>query len=70
MRQPQPLSKNLKRFWQVKVSKQVSKSTSGERGTLVTTCCIVSASGNTLTLVIMGFPWKKALSGLLALTVG
>lgn len=30
-----------------KSSKQVSQSTSGERGTLVTTCCIESASGNT-----------------------
>lgn len=52
-----------------KSSKQVSQSTIGERGTLVTTCCIVSASGNTLPLA-MGFPRKKALSGLLALTVG
>ncbi|KAJ8927370.1 hypothetical protein NQ314_020145 [Rhamnusium bicolor] len=30
----------------VRGTKQVSKATSGERGTLVTTCCIISASEN------------------------
>lgn len=38
--------------------KQVSQCTSGERGTLVTTCCIVSASGNTLPPAMV-FPRKN-----------
>lgn len=37
--------------------KQVSQCTSGERGTLVTTCCIISASGNSLPPVMV-FPRK------------
>ncbi|XP_022204364.2 uncharacterized protein LOC111060980 [Nilaparvata lugens] len=41
-----------------KGSKQVSKCTSGERGTLVTTCCIVSASGNSLPPAMV-FPRKN-----------
>ncbi|CAH1973322.1 unnamed protein product [Acanthoscelides obtectus] len=38
--------------------KCIEKVTSGERGTLVTTCCIVSASGNALPPVMI-FPRKK-----------
>ncbi|CAH2021965.1 unnamed protein product [Acanthoscelides obtectus] len=38
--------------------KCIGKVTSGERGTLVTTCCIVSASGNALPPVMI-FPRKK-----------
>ncbi|XP_072400177.1 uncharacterized protein [Diabrotica undecimpunctata] len=41
-----------------KGSKQVSKYTSGERGVLVTTCCIVSASGNSLPPAMI-FPRKN-----------
>lgn len=37
--------------------KQVSQCTSGERGTLVTTCCIISAAGNTLPPAMV-FPSK------------
>jgi hypothetical protein len=38
--------------------KQVNTCSSGERGILVTTCCIVSASGNTIPPVMV-FPRKK-----------
>lgn len=38
--------------------KQVSKCTSAERGTLVTTCCMINAAGNTLPPVMI-FPRKK-----------
>ncbi|XP_072375636.1 uncharacterized protein [Diabrotica undecimpunctata] len=41
-----------------KGSKQVSKCTSGERGVLVTTCCRVSASGNSLPPAMI-FPRKN-----------
>lgn len=41
-----------------KGSKQVSQCTSGERGILVTTCCIISASGNTLPPAMV-FPRKN-----------
>jgi hypothetical protein len=33
--------------------KQVSKCTSAEKGTTVTTCCIISANGNTVSLVMV-----------------
>ncbi|KAI5722611.1 hypothetical protein M8J76_010920 [Diaphorina citri] len=36
-------------------TKQCAKATSGEKGTLVTVCCIVSASGNTIPPVMI-FP--------------
>lgn len=38
--------------------KQVSSCTSAERGLLVTTCCVISASENTIPLVMV-FPRKK-----------
>jgi hypothetical protein len=38
--------------------KQVNTCSSGERGILVTTCCIVSASGNTIPPVMV-FPRKN-----------
>lgn len=38
--------------------KQVSSATSGERGILVTTCCVISASGNFIPPVMV-FPRKK-----------
>ncbi|KAJ8917077.1 hypothetical protein NQ315_012996 [Exocentrus adspersus] len=38
--------------------KQVSRAVSGERGTLVTTCCIISAGGNALPPAMV-FPRKK-----------
>ncbi|KAJ8967716.1 hypothetical protein NQ314_002662 [Rhamnusium bicolor] len=45
----------------VRATKQVSKATSGERGTLVTTCCIISDSGNFLPPV-MTFPRKRIIN--------
>lgn len=42
----------------LKGRRNVSKITSGERGTLVTTCCIVSASGTALPPVMV-FPRKN-----------
>lgn len=41
-----------------KAARQLNKVTSAERGTLVTTCCIVSATGSTLPPVMI-FPRKK-----------
>lgn len=41
-----------------KGTKQVSQCTSGERGVLVTTCCIISATGSALPPVMV-FPRKK-----------
>lgn len=41
-----------------KGTKQVSQCTSGERGILITTCCIISATGNALPTVMV-FPRKK-----------
>lgn len=46
-----------KKIVAAKGAKQVSKCTSAERGELVTTCCIVSASGNSLPPVMI-FPRK------------
>lgn len=41
-----------------KGTKQVSQCTSGERGVLITTCCIISATGNALPPAMV-FPRKK-----------
>lgn len=46
-----------KKILAAKGQKQVSQCTSGERGTLVTTCCIISASGNSLPPAMV-FPRK------------
>lgn len=47
-----------KKVLSAKGTKQVSQCTSGERGVLITSCCIISASGNTLPPVMI-FPRKK-----------
>ncbi|XP_046963332.1 uncharacterized protein LOC124532470 [Vanessa cardui] len=47
-----------KRVLALKGSKQLNKVTSGERGTLVTTCCAVSATGNALPPAMV-FPRKN-----------
>ena len=39
---------NLRKVVAAKGAKQISKCTSAEKGTLVTTCCIVSATANTV----------------------
>lgn len=53
-----------KKVLSAKGVKQVSQCTSGERGVLITTCCIISASGNTLPPAMV-FPRKKFKSHML-----
>lgn len=53
-----------KRVFASKTSRQLNKVTSAERGTLVTTCCIVSATGTALPPVMV-FPRKNFKSHML-----